>query len=60
MTQGEKYKYSEYKPFYRKLRKARAMLNYQQYTALKGQADSGDIEGATKGLLKIIKRYIDE
>lgn len=42
--------------FMKALRASKAYLTRQQITTLKGQALSGDIEGAYKGIATIIKR----
>lgn len=35
---------------YRRLKKAREWLSFQQYRTLKGQMKKGDVEGALRGL----------
>lgn len=45
---------------YELLGKARHKLTRQQFQTLKGQIKSGDIEGAYKGLLKILERQSEE
>lgn len=46
----------ELKDFIRNLKHNKRQLTLQQYRTIKGQALSGDIDGAKKGLCKIIKR----
>lgn len=48
--------YSNALSFFRQLRNCRDMLTTQQLKTLKGQALAGDVSGAWKGLLKIIRR----
>ena len=42
--------------FMRKLKNCRPYLSNQQYSAIKGQALSGDIDGAEKGLHSLLSR----
>ena len=42
------------------LRMSRKKLNRQQYKTLCGQINAGDINGAMKGLEKLLKRQINE
>lgn len=42
--------------FLEKLRECRKYLTIQQCRTLRGQALSGDVEGAMKGLIKILGR----
>lgn len=42
------------------LNRHRSRLTRQQYRTLKGQAVSGNIEGAAKGLLKLMKNMEGE
>lgn len=42
--------------FMRKLKNSRPYLSKQQYRTIKGQALSGDIEGAEKGLNSLLHR----
>lgn len=54
-----KYKPEQYqaaKPFLDRLNSVRNGLNRETYLPLKGQALSGDIEGAVKGLARILRR----
>lgn len=54
-----KYKPEQYqaaKPFLDRLNSVRNGLNRETYLTLKGQALSGDIEGAVKGLGRILRR----
>lgn len=44
-------------PFREKLRKARHLLTTQEAKTLWGQARAGDIEGAERGLAKLIRRH---
>lgn len=44
-------------PFREKLKKARHLLTTQEAKTLWGQAIAGDIEGAERGLAKLIRRY---
>ena len=47
---------TDIRTFMKVLRANKAYLTRQQITTLKGQALSGDIEGAYKGIANIIKR----
>lgn len=42
--------------FWSALKKARKYMTNQQYRTLKGQALNGDIEGAVKGLQKLMRK----
>lgn len=42
--------------FMRKLKNSRQYLSKQQYRTIKGQALSGDIDGAQKGLNLLLRR----
>ena len=42
--------------FMRKLKNSRPYLSKQQYRTIKGQALSGDIDGAEKGLNSLLNR----
>ena len=42
--------------FMKKLKNSRPYLSKQQYRTIKGQALSGDIDGAQKGLNSLLKR----
>ena len=46
--------------FMRKLKNSRPFLTKQQYRTIKGQALSGDINGAQKGLNSLLRRYAYE
>ena len=46
--------------FMKKLKNNRPYLTKQQYHTLKGQALSGDIDGAQKGLNSLLRRYAYE
>lgn len=46
--------------FMRKLKNSRPYLTKLQYCTLKGQALSGDIDGAQKGLNSLLRRYAYE
>ena len=46
--------------FMRKLKNCRQYLSKQQYRTIKGQALSGDIDGAQKGLNSLLRRYAYE
>lgn len=46
--------------FMRKLKNSRPYLTKQQYRTIKGQALSGDIDGAQKGLNSLLGRYAYE
>ena len=46
--------------FMKKLKNNRPCLTKQQYHTLKGQALSGDIDGAQKGLNSLSRRYAYE
>ena len=48
--------YANAAQFLARLKVYRDILTYQQWRTLRGQALSGDIEGAEKGLIKIIRR----
>lgn len=52
--------YSNALPFFRELRNCRDILTTQQLKTLKGQALAGDVSGARKGLLKIIRRGYED
>ena len=43
-----------------KLKNCRQYLSKQQYLTIKGQALSGDIDGAQKGLNSLLRRYAYE
>ncbi len=43
--------------FNESLEKHRTILTEQQYRTLRGLAVSGDLEGAVKGLHKLLRRY---
>lgn len=47
--------YAAAAPFLLKLKHRRNVLSFQQWKTLRGQALSGDVEGAEKGLLKILR-----
>ena len=47
--------YTKAEPFMRQLRRFGRRLTPQQYRTLKGQALAGDIEGAVKGLGRILE-----
>ena len=53
-------RYREAQPFRKQLEKARGLLTPQEAKTLWGQARAGDIEGAERGLAKLIRRYYDE
>ena len=42
--------------FMKKLKNSRPYLTKQQYRTIKGQALSGDIDGAQKGLISLLRR----
>ena len=42
--------------FMKKLKNCRLYLSKQQYSTIKGQALSGDIDGAQKGLNSLLRR----
>lgn len=44
------------KQFMKELKENRKILSKQQYSTIKGQALAGDIEGARKGLNKLVER----
>ena len=46
--------------FMRKLKNSSPYLTKQQYRTKKGQALSGDIDGAQKGLNSLLRRYAYE
>ncbi|MCI6652364.1 MAG: hypothetical protein MSH11_02930 [Ruminococcus sp.] len=46
--------------FMRKLKNSRPYLTKQQYRTIKGQALSGDVDGAEKGLNSLLRRYAYE
>lgn len=46
--------------FMKKLKNSRLYLSKQQYRTIKGQALSGDVDGAQKGLNLILRRYAYE
>ena len=46
--------------FMKKLKNSRPYLTKQQYRTIKGQALSGDVDGAQKGLNLILRRYAYE
>ena len=48
--------YAEAAPFLARLKIYRKLMDYQQWHTLRGQALSGDVEGAEKGLMKIVRR----
>lgn len=47
--------YLQARTFLEALRRNRGMLSQQQYRTLKGQALSGDVEGAIRGLERILR-----
>lgn len=49
--------YSQAKAFLDEMRNHRDILTTQEMRTLKGQALSGDINGAEKGLAKLLERY---
>ena len=48
--------YAAAAPFLAQMKVYRDLLTWKQWHDLRGQALSGDIEGAEKGLMKIIRR----
>lgn len=46
--------------FMKKLKNSRPNLTKQQYRTIKGQALSGDIDGAEKGLNSLLRRCVYE
>lgn len=46
--------------FMKKLKNSRPNLTKQQYRTIKGQALSGDIDGAEKGLNSLLRRCVHE
>ena len=50
-------RHREAQPFRKQLEKARGMITTQEAKTLWGQALKGDIEGAEKGLAKLIRRH---
>ena len=50
-------RHREAQPFRKQLEKARGMNTTQEAKTLWGQALKGDIEGAEKGLAKLIRRH---
>lgn len=50
-------KYAQAAPFLARLKRYRRELDFQQWRTLRGQALSGDVEGAEKGLGVIVKRW---
>ena len=44
--------------FMKKLKNSRPYLSKQQYRTIKGQALSGDIDGAEKGLNSLLRRCV--
>lgn len=46
----------ETQEFFKYFKRARPKLTKQQWKTIRGQALSGDINGAVKGLIKILKR----
>lgn len=48
--------YADAAPFLAKMKAHRDLLTWKQWHDLRGQALSGDIEGAEKGLQTIIRR----
>lgn len=49
-------RYLKAREFLEKLRKAQKQLDAQTYKTLRGQALNGDVEGAEKGLGRILRR----
>lgn len=47
---------TETKQFMKKLKENKKILSKQQYSTIKGQVRAGDIEGARKGLNKLVER----
>lgn len=56
MTDSERYAMAE--AFLRKLRSSRKWLSAQEIRTLKGQALSGDIEGAERGLARLLEERL--
>lgn len=48
--------YADAAPFLARLRVHRNLLTWMEWKTLRGQALAGDIDGAEKGLAKIIRR----
>ena len=51
--------YAAAAPFLARMKLFRRELTAQQWKTLRGQALSGDLEGAEKGLAVIVRRYLD-
>lgn len=49
-------RYLKAREFLEKLRKSQGRLDAQTYKTLRGQALNGDVEGAEKGLQRILRR----
>lgn len=43
--------------FYQRLKTYRSIISHQQYRTIKGQANAGDMDGAERGLAKIVERW---
>lgn len=54
-AEPDRERYIEAHAFLGQLNRARPWISIQQYRTLRGQALAGDIEGAQKGLIKILK-----
>ena len=50
-------RHREAQPFRKQLEKARHLLTTQEAKTLWGQARAGDIDGAERGLAKLIRRH---
>lgn len=48
--------YANAAPFLAKLKAYRDLMTWMQWKTLRGQALAGDVEGAEKGLCKIMRR----
>ena len=46
----------DYREFMNLLKSYRQQLSFQQFSTLRGQAKSGDIDAAYKGLQKLLRR----
>ena len=52
-------RYLQARPFLRDLKAAAPYLDRQQVLTLRGQALGGDVNGAAKGLAKIMRRRVE-
>lgn len=57
-VEADAMRYLKAREFLEKLRKVQNKLDVQTYKTLRGQALSGDVQGAEKGLERILRRDV--